>query len=318
MSHNVPKAVLYYAEDSLEVEKGYGEDEVDLKLVDLSKAENLMPSFLRINAKATVPTLVVPYENTLSDDVQSRYKAVTDTPAIVALLDKSRSALSKTHTTSTAPAPILTPATIAFQSISQAILNDVIYAPTTSPSALTYIDVRDGASLREKGPAYAAHLARKKTALQDLLNDVELMVTDKVRARWTVELDETEDLLDVFTGPTDHEKPKAFLEKTSALWKTTIASDLARLEKDVIGPFVLGDQLSVVDLFVAGWFVHIAKVSWCQYGFDCVRKSAVASVTEDGATVAKKVASQAGMKGKLSKMAAFWDAMRERKSWSSV
>lgn len=61
----------------------------------LGKGENFDPTFLRLNPKgmsqvlcvdrqynpftATVPTLVVPLQKTLSEDVDSRYRAITDT-----------------------------------------------------------------------------------------------------------------------------------------------------------------------------------------------------------------------------------------------
>jgi glutathione S-transferase len=43
------------------------------------KGENFDPTYLRLNPKATVPTLVVPLEKTLSGDVTSRFKAITET-----------------------------------------------------------------------------------------------------------------------------------------------------------------------------------------------------------------------------------------------
>jgi hypothetical protein len=36
-------------------------------------------SFLRLNPKATVPTLVVPFRDSVADDAETRYKALTDT-----------------------------------------------------------------------------------------------------------------------------------------------------------------------------------------------------------------------------------------------
>lgn len=43
-----------------------------------AKGENYDPTFLRLNPKATVPTLIVPLSNTLSEEVDSRYKAITE------------------------------------------------------------------------------------------------------------------------------------------------------------------------------------------------------------------------------------------------
>ncbi|TFY62911.1 hypothetical protein EVJ58_g3551 [Rhodofomes roseus] len=86
MSEPVPKAALYYFPTSVWCappllaleEKGYGADELDLKLVDISKGENYAPSYLRLNPQATVPTLVVPLQKTLAADMESRYKAIQD------------------------------------------------------------------------------------------------------------------------------------------------------------------------------------------------------------------------------------------------
>jgi hypothetical protein len=67
--------------------------------MSLAKGETFSPSFLRLNFEGsfhiptlatvflthtrlgTVPTLIVPFENTLAPDMESRYKAITDTEA---------------------------------------------------------------------------------------------------------------------------------------------------------------------------------------------------------------------------------------------
>ncbi|KIK07019.1 hypothetical protein K443DRAFT_236026 [Laccaria amethystina LaAM-08-1] len=62
MSATLPKAALYYSPLSVWSavalmtfeEKGYGKDEVDLRVVDLAKGENYNTSFLRLNFKATI------------------------------------------------------------------------------------------------------------------------------------------------------------------------------------------------------------------------------------------------------------------------
>lgn len=53
------KACLYYWSTSVWsavallaiAQKGYGPDEIDMKIVDINKSENLHPSYLRINPK---------------------------------------------------------------------------------------------------------------------------------------------------------------------------------------------------------------------------------------------------------------------------
>ncbi|KDN40381.1 hypothetical protein RSAG8_08144, partial [Rhizoctonia solani AG-8 WAC10335] len=114
-----PKAVLYTFELSVWAaaaewavqEKGYGDDELETRTVDVVKGETFAPSFLRINPKGTLPTLVAPLSNTLDSSSETKYRALTDTVSVLDFLDKSRSNLSKTHTTSQKPAPALSPAT---------------------------------------------------------------------------------------------------------------------------------------------------------------------------------------------------------------
>jgi len=123
----IPKAVLYYNPASAWSraalltlrEKGYGKDEVDLRVVDTTKGEEFSPALLRLNPKATVPILVVPLKGTLGTDVETRFKVIADPKALVDFLDRSRSSASRSHSTSTAPAPSLSPATVGFETISK-------------------------------------------------------------------------------------------------------------------------------------------------------------------------------------------------------
>merc|ERR1712157_402708 len=118
----VPKATLYTFDGSVWasaprlalVEKGYASTDLDLKIVDLLKGENFDPSFLRINSKGTVPALVVPLLETTSAEVDTKFRAITDTKLILEFLDKSRSqnTLAANADSAAAPAPILAPATI--------------------------------------------------------------------------------------------------------------------------------------------------------------------------------------------------------------
>jgi hypothetical protein len=55
-------------------------------ILSAAKGENYDPTFLRLNPKATVPTLIVPLSNTLSEEVDSRYKAITESTVRLFLL----------------------------------------------------------------------------------------------------------------------------------------------------------------------------------------------------------------------------------------
>ncbi|KAG6868596.1 hypothetical protein C0993_000622 [Termitomyces sp. T159_Od127] len=195
MASTVPKAVLYYYPKSIWCaavllaleEKGYGNDDIDKKQVDLASGGNFDPTFLRLNPKATVPTLVVPLEKTLTDEVESRYKALTETEVtIIDLLDKSRSAMSRTHTTSTAPAPSLRPATFAFSAKSKIII-DAIHSEEGNPNHLAYVNARNEVALRTLATDKLPVLIRREKALAKYISEAEqgkLHVSAKTKAFW--------------------------------------------------------------------------------------------------------------------------------------
>ncbi|KAJ7125602.1 hypothetical protein C8R43DRAFT_1029494 [Mycena crocata] len=337
----VPKAVLYYSPDSvwssavllaLE-EKGYAEDEVDLKIVDLAKGENFSVSFLRLNLKGTVPTLVVPFRDSLSEDVESRYKALTDTKAIVALLDQSRSPLSRTRTTSTAPAPSLAPATVAFSAASSALL-EILHDEEISPDMLKFINARDGASLKKLAASVVPVVVGRQKALAECVADSasgKIQVSEKVKMFWKDKQTETEQLLEVLLvankddaalDPAGKMKRADFFAKAKAAWEVTLKDALVKLNKEIIGPYALGDQLSIADLSLAAWLRSVGNL-------------AGGTAADDGSAVVGKLEAYIGGEFTLpkdfhlvdarrkevaavSKLAGFWDAMRERESWKKV
>ncbi|KAJ6509510.1 hypothetical protein C8R47DRAFT_1315120 [Mycena vitilis] len=336
----VPKAVLYHSDSGWSTsvllaleEKGYAEDEVDLKFVDLAKGENFSVSFLRLNPKGTVPTLVVPFRDSLADDVESRYKALTDTKAIISLLDQSRSPLSRTRTTSTAPAPSLAPATIAFSSASSALV-DILHADEISPDILTFANARDNASLKALAKSSVPLLVGRQEALKKHISDAEageIQVSEKVKMFWRGKQNEMEQLLAVLLAAdkeedalnsADKTKREEFFAKNKAVWEVAVKDAIVKLNKDIIGPYALGDQLSIVDLSLAAWLRSVVILAGGTDG-------------DDGSTALGKVEAYLGKDAVLpkdfhvvdarrkddaavSKLAGFWDAMSERASWKKV
>ncbi|KZT02674.1 uncharacterized protein LAESUDRAFT_729918 [Laetiporus sulphureus 93-53] len=349
MSAGVPKAALYYFPTAIWPsaplmaleEKGYGPDEVDLKLVDLAKGENFTPQYLRLNPHGTVPTLVVPLHNTLSPEIESRYKALQDTKSIVEFIDKSRSTQSRTHTTSSAPSPSLSPATIAFSAISDKVIT-LLHSEPADPNALLYLSARDEASLRALAKARVPMLSARRNTLAQLLEDSaadRIHVSEKTRAFWTMKKTATENFLDVFKDAekpssalddVERQKREAYLKDAKLTW-AGLKEVLPQLNQELIGPYVLGDQLSVADLHLAAWLARIVMLSG-------------GTIEEDGNTVVGKLEAHVGPgftlpKGisitearrraglplpetetdeRQSRLAAFWDAMKERPSFQKI
>ncbi|KAJ8595902.1 hypothetical protein M405DRAFT_856910 [Rhizopogon salebrosus TDB-379] len=324
----IPKAVLYYSPHSVWstatllalYEKGYGEDEVDLRVVDIDKGEDFSPAFLRLSPKAVVPTLVVPLRGSLTSDMESRFKAVSDTKALIEFLDKSRSATSHTHTTSSAPAPSLSPATVEFANASSKII-DIIQSDEVSPDRLQHLNARDRASLQELGKSLVPVLESKRTAIVGYLTQCEnetIRMSEKTKAIWRDKRMVIETALRDFRGDNVDE----YLERSQHMWEVTIPGVLTQVNKELIGPYVLGDQVSIADLHLGAWLSHLVRL-------------AGGGSFDDGDTAIKRLEKHIGngfvlpedflssafnpfTEGKAvlkSRLAAFWDAMGARPSW---
>ncbi|KZT65595.1 hypothetical protein DAEQUDRAFT_697049 [Daedalea quercina L-15889] len=349
MSEQLPKAALYYFPTSVWCappllaleEKGYGPDELDLKLVDIAKGENYAPSYLRLNPRATVPTLVVPLQKTLGPDIESRYKAIQDSKSIVEFLDKSRSTQSRTHTTSDAPAPSLSPATIAFSAVSTKLI-DLLHSPAADPNALKYMNARTSDDLRGLAASERPKFVARRAALAQLLADNEqakIRVSEKTRAFWEVKKVATEKFLDVYDeADTPEEKLDAkarerrevFLKDAADAW-AHVRDVLTQLNQDLIGPYALGDQVSLADLHLAAWLARLVSLSGGTLaddgttvigkleahvgdGFTLVKDFSVAEARRRaGLTVTDPESNE-----RCNRLAAFWDAVKERPSFKKV
>ncbi|KAK0478380.1 hypothetical protein IW261DRAFT_225543 [Armillaria novae-zelandiae] len=340
---NIPKAVLYYSQESIWSsavllaleEKGYGADEVDLRVVDLDKGGNFDPSFLRLNNKgivllqshqrpqsdivlAMVPTLVVPLQKTLSEDVESRYRAITESKAIIEFLDKSRSPWSQTHTTSQAPAPSLTPATIAFTETSAEMI-ELVHTDEVDPNNLSYMNARDADSLKILAREMLPALHTRRDALSKYISHADngtIQVSEKVKALWKEKRAATEVLLGLYKNadvsesaldPEEKSKRAEYFEMAKCA-RASLGRTLLRLEKDIIGPFALGDQLSIADIHLSAWLARIAKL-------------AGGAGTDDGSAVVEKLQHHVGTEFKLGqkgRLSECWDTMKERPSWKKV
>jgi len=326
-------------------EKGYGKDELDIKLVDLSKGENFSPSFLRINATGTLPALVVPFENTLSSDMESRYKAITDPEAIVAFLDKSRSIMSHTHTTSAAPAPALSPATVALSAMAKSIIT-LVHSPPASPESLFYYNARDSTTLKTVSPSVSAFLKGRKGALERYLAEnetSEIRVSEKTKRYWQEKKNATEELLatlgeaDKSESDLSEDGKKAreeYFEKTKATWEVGLALVLTNLGKELVGPFALGEQISIVDVHLAGWLYElvilsggdarnngieaISKLEEHVGGGFALAKDTVPAVPAAPRPSSNTPTSTTATKPPTAKLAILWDALSERPSWQRV
>lgn len=224
--------------------------------------------------------------------------------------------MSRTHSTSTAPAPALAPATIAFAQTSNKVI-DLIHSEAADPNALWFMNARDDAALKALSESLKPLLVAKCDALDKLLEEnknAEVRVSEKTARFWEMKRVAVSMILDVLEdgeksseeldGDAKSKRNEYFKAATSA-W-AGVKEVLVQLSSEIIGPFVLGesglppllyfcshtcgpgDQLSIADLHLAAWLARIAKLSGAQ-------------ASDDGNTVVSKIEEHVGGGFKLTK-----------------
>lgn len=180
--------------------------------------------------------------------------------AIVEFLDKSRSAQSRTHTTSTAPSPSLAPATIAFSVVSNQVI-ELLHTPGADPNALFFMNARSESELKDLAKKLLPFMSGRRETLSKLLADSEsgaVQASDKTKAFWQLKLVATEKFLQVYQDAEKSEDElsegarqarQEYLKTSKAAW-VALKDALTVLNKEVIGPFVLGTFLQPHSVYV--------------------------------------------------------------------
>lgn len=179
---------------------------------------------------------------------------------MVEFLDKSRSAVSRTNTTSSAPAPSLAPATIAFLSTSTKIIDDILHSEGGSPNTLLYMNARDDASLKTLAKELVPFLTARQQALAGHLSESEsgtTHISEKTKNFWKEKKAATSTLLDVMK---EADKTSAELNETAraarndyfanakSYWEVALKENLVKLNGELIGPYALGEYFTIAAL----------------------------------------------------------------------
>ncbi|KAI5454626.1 hypothetical protein NCC49_003519 [Naganishia albida] len=291
-TQEVPKAILYSWKTSVWAsvpllclhEKGYSEDEYIVKQVDITKGENFSPSYLKINANGTVPTLVVPTMETVGPETVSRYRSLRDTMTIAQFLDQARGA-NTSHTVSDLPAPALGPATMEGKTTSDA-LTSLVHLPTVDPNFL-YLSARDENELVEKANSAAGtFVSNRAEALERYIAEAEQQMKLKngnfasqdhaqdgtngntpssFEARTVQFLKEKKQANDVlhaiYTRQAGKEREQGFFEASQKAWSHSLPEVINGLEQAIIGPYALGDQISLADLHIISWLARLVQIA---------------------------------------------------------
>ncbi len=159
--------------------------------------------------------------------------------------------MSHTHTTSAAPAPALSPATVALSATAKSIVS-LVHSSPASPELLFYLNARDTTTLKTVSPSVSAFVKGRKGAIERYLAEDEaneIRVSEKTRNFWVEKKNATEELLAVLDeadkseselSETGKKAREEYFEKTKAAWEADLALVLTKLSKELIGPFTLG------------------------------------------------------------------------------
>ena len=175
--------------------------------------------------------------------------------------------MSLTHTTSAAPAPALSPATVALSSTANSIIT-LLHSSPASPELLFYLNAKDLPALRTVAPSVSTFLKGRKEALDGYLAEneaKEVRVSEKTKAFWLENKSATEDLLTALDEADKSESElsesgrkarEEYFEKTKAAWEVGLADVLNKLSKDLAVPFALGTPRHV---FISSYFSYRAQ-----------------------------------------------------------
>ena len=170
--------------------------------------------------------------------------------SIVEFLDKSRSPQSRTHTTSSAPAPTLTPATIAFSAACNKVV-DTLHSLPADPNALLFLNARDDEELKKVTPELRPLLHAKTDAIDDLIKQneaSEVKVSEKTVKFWEVRRAASAMMLDVIEegdksvdelDDAAKNRRKEYFTAAQNGWNN-LKEVLTTVSQDIIGPYVLG------------------------------------------------------------------------------
>jgi hypothetical protein len=179
----------------------------------------------------------------------------------VEFLDKMRSPLSHTHSKSSAPAPALAPATIAFMTASNEIIGQLLHSDQGDPDNLLYYSATDDAKLCALAERLVPFLGGRDRALAQYISDAEsgaTRVSEKVKAFWDSKKEETSTLLQVFSkahisrdtlDDQARQQREMYLTTVREVWNVRLKSLFQSLTKDMLGPYILGTSTSQVTFF---------------------------------------------------------------------
>ncbi|KDN38940.1 hypothetical protein K437DRAFT_239804 [Tilletiaria anomala UBC 951] len=328
-----PRAQLYVFDGSVWasvpriglVEKGYSPSDLDIKQVNLLKGENFAPSYLRLNPNGTVPTLVVPTSDTTSEEVATKFRAITDSKQILAFLDESRSQhiLEAKGQGKDAAAPVLSPATIEGKALSDSLIA-LVHGSDLDPNFL----LLSARTLEEVKPlkegiagvfvnGQVAALKRYQAQVQADSNQTSnpdanprsAAHNEQLLKWYTDKLHALSPAYHVYGPESTQQATQLFIQLSRSRWQK-LGAALAQLERQIRGPYALGDQVSLADAHLMAWFARVIAV--------CESKESAKDLDALEKALQHEAVAGEGRSMLGPKVRAYWQALKSRPSFQAV
>ncbi|KAM0787382.1 hypothetical protein ACM66B_003467 [Microbotryomycetes sp. NB124-2] len=261
-------------------EKGYGDDVLEKRVVNLVKGENFSPAFLKISPKGTVPALVAPFEHTVTPEVPTKFKALADSVEIAKFLDESTLSPSAQHT-----APKLSPATVQGSTDVKYFVELVHKADAPDPNFLL-LSLRNDEERQAKNANLPGNFLRgRQEALERYQNEDGAAA---FKSFYETKIKENGGLLAIYEGKAD---ASGFYKTSQEAWKN-LSKLVTVLESKLKAQYLVGDQISLADVHVGAYFARILAVAGAENIAEVSNGSAINKLNAqlvDGAKVGPKL-----------------------------
>ncbi|KDQ59618.1 hypothetical protein JAAARDRAFT_627073 [Jaapia argillacea MUCL 33604] len=269
------------------VELGYTDAEITKKVVNLVEGENFAPAFLKINPKATLPTLQTTSGETYTSTATVTKYLINNSPSAssVAL---GTDIIDKVHEDQYDP-------------------NFAMLSAVRSPSSLLSVILielqRNEEELKEKAAGFPALFTRNRQ--QALTTHSQSPLGQPFKTFYTDKLAGNGGLLAIYESKVPANTTTDFFTQSQAHWaniKSFIYDILPAALTGTQGPFLGGSKPGEDDFHVGGWLAHIVSmIPGSHKGVDGIK----VLKEEFGGDVPESVVS-------------YWNAWSGRESWGVV
>ncbi|KAK4049035.1 hypothetical protein OIV83_004396 [Microbotryomycetes sp. JL201] len=234
-------------------EKGYTDDVLEKRIVDLAVAYNGLDVTKLFNGPTgTVPALVAPFEHTVNPEVPTKFKSLADSVEIAKFLDESTLSPASSHS-----APKLSPATVQ-GSTDEKYFIELVHKPDAPDPNFLLLSLRNDEERKGKNANLPGNFLRgRQTALEQYQKETKDSGSAAFQSFYENKIKENGGLLAIYEGKAD---AAGFYKLSQDAW-ANLSKLVTLLESKLAAQYLVGDQLSLADIHVGAYFARIFAVA---------------------------------------------------------